>query len=364
MTSHLNLGDANTELRRSRIATALSAHWDELAAPTKRENFSIMRMLDSMMNQKFNRKDSYEGALCDAAARANMSEFDPQRAIVPWGVFADRNLTVGVPSAGGNLVGAQVGDVLDVLRPYSVLANMGVRTVDPGAENLMVPNVTTATTGQWLAHEASELSQSNPVIGVISSAPKTAGALLKASFLFMRQARQGEAFIRRQLLGAMAETLDRAILQGTGSEGQPVGLKYAAGVEELTLIPPATFFDHDDALAMEARASTAGAYDLKWMASPTMRVFLRQQQGAHYDNGGLWRDGKMLDYPAFVTTHCPTLDIYLGDWSLCSVAFWGGGLQIEVDPYTSFKNGAVQVRVLMNCDVYFEKPGSFVRWVE
>lgn len=356
-------GDAQRELRRARIATALSAHWDELAAPSKQENFSIMRMIGAMAEQKFNRRDSYEGAVVDAQARANLTEFDPQRAMVPFGVFANRNLTVATSSAGGNLVGSATGDFVDALRPYSVLTRMGIGTIEPGAENLLVPNVTTPAAGQWLADEQSALSTANPVIGLISSSPKTAGSLVKASLSFARHARQGEAFIRAQLLGAMADTLDRAILQGTGSNGEPTGLKYATGVEQVTNILPETQFISSNAIAMESIAGTAGAYDLKWVTSPTQRKWLRQELSVPSTNGGLWRDGKILDYPAFVTTHCPSEEVFLGDWSRCKVAFWGGGLKIEVDPFTSFKTGAVMVRVLMHCDVYFEKPGSFVRYV-
>ena len=359
--SHLQTGDAQTELRRSRIATALSAHWDELAAPSKREDFSIMRMIDAMANQTFNRRDSYEGALCDAAARANLSEFDPQRAVVPWGVFADRNLTVSASAAGGNLVGAQLGDVLDVLRPYSVLANMGVRTVEPGAENLMVPNVTTAATGQWLADEGSALSDSNPVIGVLSVAPKTAGSLIKASFNFVRQARQGEAFIRSQLQGAMAETLDRAILQGAGNSGEPTGLLVANGVSAQS--GSATSLKMLDMLAVVATAN-ANDDNIKFISTPAVRRTLQGRVCVFDTQTGyrpVWDRNTLADKPATVSTACPTSTIFAGDWSLCSVAFWGGGLQIEVDPFSSFKTGVVQVRVLMHCDVYFEKPGAFVR---
>lgn len=54
--------------------------------------------------------------------------------------------------------------------------------------------------------------------------------------------------------------------------------------------------------------------------------------------------------------------IFFGDWSQCLVALWGAGLDIQVDPYSSFKTGAVQVRILMHCDISFLKPESFSRW--
>lgn len=357
--SQFQMVDHFREHQRAATARELAAYYTEMAAPAVEEKFSVLKMLRAMAEQSFSSGSSYEANLVEAAVISQGRTFDPQRAVVPWGALAQRDLNASALTAGGNMVGRNTVEARDVLRPYSVAARMGVTFAPNQMQDLAIPNLTKPTKGQWLATETSEIVSNDPVIGLTMSKPKTAGAILKASRQLTLQANNCEAFIRAQLLGAMGELLDQAILAGTGINGQPTGLKYASGVNE-----GAGELHMINALAMETSVAEAGGDDdnLKFITTPLVRGLLKQTALDGWGQSQLWHEGKIVGRPATVSTNCPTNMLYLGDWTQCMVALWGTGLDIQVDPYTSFKTGAVQVRVLMHCDVSFLKPAAFYRW--
>lgn len=357
--SQFQMVDRSREQQRANTARDLAAYYTEMAAPAPAEKFSLVKMLRSMAAESFHSGSSYEANLVEAAAISQGGRFDPQRAVVPWGALAQRDLNISTATAGGNMVGKKTTQAADVLRPYSVAARLGVTFAENQMQDLVIPNLTKPTQGNWLATETSDIISNDPVIGVTTSKPKTAGALLKASRQFMLQAGQGEAFIRAQLLGAVGSCLDQGVFAGTGANGQPTGLKFASGINDGT-----GTFALINAVAMETSVSKAGGNDdnLKFITEPAVRGLLKLLPINEWGAQKFWNDGKLTDVPAFVSTDCPESMIFLGDWSQCLVALWGAGLDIQVDPFTSFKTGAVQVRIMMHCDISFLKPAAFSRW--
>jgi hypothetical protein len=168
--------DHASEVRRVNIAKDLASFYAEMAGTKPvEERFSLSRMLNLMAKQQFAAGSCYEAGVCHAAALSQgRGYFSPQSAIVPWGAL-QRDLTASTPFSGGNLIGAVTGSPMDVLRPFSVVARMGVAVVDNLASNLLLPSVGAAATGQWLATEATAITSTTPVIGQVSSTPKTAG---------------------------------------------------------------------------------------------------------------------------------------------------------------------------------------------
>lgn len=323
--------------------------------------FSVMRVLDGMANDDLDRMAPYEATVCRAAAMAQGSHFDPRHVVVPWAaLMGTRDLTAsGVPpSAGGYLVGSNVATALDVLRPFSVTGRMGLSGVDGLTQNLIYPNVNTPATGSWLANEQSSLSVSDATIGAHSAKPKAGGAVMRASYQFMKQARQSEAFIRTQLLGAAGTLLDQAVLQGSGSQGQPLGLLTAPGVGAQS-----GAVTHANMLDIVSTLATAKANDenIRFLTTPAVRRILQAREAVSTSGRMIWERDMVADKPGAVSTDVPAATIFAGDWSQCLVAFWGSGMEIAVDPYANFRSGAVDVRILMNVDVVFLKPAAFVR---
>lgn len=358
MTQSFQPVELQREQSRATVQAAMASMFPELATKNTTEKFSFVRALNDMALQQFHAGSSHEANIADANARAHGGTHDPQRARFPWSAFLQRDLVTTTPSAGGNLVASKVVGALDVLRPYSVVARMGISVLENNMQNLSLPNLTSSVTGQWLATEATAITSSDPTIGVISSKPKTAGALMKASRQFMLQAENAEIVIRQQLLGAMGALLDQAVLQGSGAAGQPTGLVNTAGLGASS--GAVTFANMLDILQTLGTAN-ANDENIKFLTTPAVRRLLQAREIVATSGRMIWEGRQLVGTPASVTTDCPAATILAGDWSQVLVAFWGNGLEIQVDPYTSFVTGAVQVRVLMYADVNVAKPAAFFK---
>jgi len=348
--------DKTREHLRAATARDLANYYAELSAPNPAENFNLLKVLRAMSEQTFLPGSSYEANVVQAAAVSQGADFNPQSVIIPWGALAQRDLTVATPTAGGRLVGANTSQAVDALRPHCLAARLGVKFAENQMQDLLTPNVTTPTTGVWLANEASQIPNSDPVINLNSSKPKTAGALIKASFNFMRQSGQSEQFIRGQLLECMGGMLDAALFAGTGADGQPTGLDIAAGIPASSGV-----FNLINGLAMETEVSAAVGDDsaLAFATTPVVRGLLKQAPGTF---NFLWNNDKLVDRPGYVSSNVPTSRIFLGDWKNAQITLWGAGLQIDVDPYSGFKSGSTQVRILMHADITILKPTAFFKW--
>lgn len=357
--SQFDLLDPASANRRAQIAADLSTFYAELSgvAPEKQRRFSLTRLITRMNDS--NLKDCYEADVCKAAAIAQGRMWSDSRSqIIPWGALLGRGLMTSTPSRGGNLVPTSSVGPLDALLPFSVVARMGVHQVDNLTQDLLLPNITTPVSAQWLENEASTITATDPVIGQVSSAPKTAGALVKASFNFMKQSQFADEVIRTQLLSAVGAALDAAVLAGTGASGQPTGLSIAAGLHAQA--GAVTFANMLDAIETLANAD-AEDEKIKFLTTPSVRRLLQAREITASTGLMLWRNGQLVDRPGYVTTDCPAGTIFAGDWSKVLVAFWGSGIEIVVDPYTNFKSGAIQVRALVHTDVAFTKPQALLR---
>ena len=346
---------------RAMNAAAIESLFPELRTHKRPDSFNLARMLNDMALEQFGASTSYEASLCAATAMAQGGHHDPQRAMLPWSALAgmQRDLIVGSPNAGGNLVGQKVVQAVDVLRPNSLLVRQGIRVIENNMQNLAVPRISSPVTGQWLATDTSPISTSDPVIGVVSSKPKTAGALVKLSRQLLLQGENANAIIAEQLLQCMGDMLDKAVLGGTGLMGQPTGIVNTAGVLNNALSAAITPLNIESSITY-LEGNGVPEENIKVVTVPTVKNYLKYLDSQAWNNlGSAWKDGKLLEVPAFSTSRAPASKIIFGDFSKVQVALWGRGIEIHVDPYTSFTTGAVQVRVLMHCDVQVLQPQAF-----
>lgn len=350
--------DPVREARRANVARDLASFYAEMASPEKKqERFSIARLITAMAENKL--QGTYEGGVCRAAELSQGREWSDTRSqIVPFGALLSRDLTASTPSAGGNLVGSGPVSAMDILRPFSVVARMGVTLADRLTTDLLLPSIGTAATAQWLPTETSEIVSTNPMIGQVASKPKTAGTIVKASLNFMKQSKFADEVIRQQLLGAIGAALDQAVLAGTGASGQPTGLSLVAGVNAQS--GAVTFANMLDSLETLATAD-ADDENIKYLTTPAIRRLLQARDIGSGTGQMIWRNNQLADKPAYVTTDCPAGTIFAGDWSKVMVALWGSGIEIVTDPFTNFKLQAIQVRALIHADVIVSKPAAMLR---
>jgi HK97 family phage major capsid protein len=331
----------------------------DLARRRQFDGFSVARVIEQCNTGPGVVKGELEYEVCAEAADAANRAHDPQRPIIPWGVFARRDLNVAQAGAGGYLVGTDVGAAIDVLRPWSVTARAGVSVISGLQANITLPRTVGNVTGYWLVDELTQATESTATVGSIALAPKTAGAYLEMSRQITLQAAQVEAFTRNELLRTVGTLVDQAVFNGSGSSGEPLGLLNVPGIGTQS----GSSLAYDGVLAMQQTAAEANADDaaVAAIATPAVRKLLSGRERST-GSGFIWDRGQIAGMPGFATTDMPSGNLVVGAWPEIVFASWGPGFEISINPYepTNFRKGIIGVRCFVSCDVAVRHAGAFV----
>ncbi len=254
-----------------------------------------------------------------------------------------RDLTVGTPTAGGNLVATNLvpGSFIDLLRARSRLMQLGATLLTGLVGNVAIPKLTGAATAYWLTNEATAITESQQTVGQLALAPKTLGAYTELSRLLMLQSTPAaEQMVMSDLAKVLALAIDLAGLEG------PVGL---AGITE---------FQTDCASANALSLNSA------YLTTPAVAGLLMQRQRFASTDTPLWTgsvlDGQMAGFAASTTTQLTAASMIFGDFSQVVVGEWSV-LEIALNPYASFAAAITGIRAIQSVDVGVRQASAFSR---
>lgn len=288
----------------------------------------------------------------DAAAHAGRS-FNPARPVVPLELLT-RDMTAAGVSGSQYVVGAESMAPADVLRPYSVAVRAGV-TVLPGLRsNITIPRVTTAASAEWLAGELDPLSGSQPALGDVGMTPKICGSLTTYTKQLRVQQDQLEAFLRSHLLMTIGRAVDVAMIGGSGSAGEPLGIVGTSGVGAES----GTSLGWAGIIAMQQAVADAGSEPTAVVATPAVRKLLQGREKAA-GSGLVWDGATVGGIAAFATAACPAGTLVVADWTQAVLGIWGDGPEIALDEFTGWASGKITMRVLLSVDTALLHPASF-----
>jgi hypothetical protein len=287
---------------------------------------------------------------------------------VPWGALAasQRGLVTTNPSAGGSLVGVSVGPAADVLRPHSVAVRSGWNVLSDLASGALIPSVEEEVNFTWLNAESAAGKNSTPEVGLAQLTPKSASGLISYSGKLLRVggAKMVDAFVKRRLLQAAGRVIDWAALSGrTGrldapenENAGPLGLCATPGVmTESTNNPDQV--QSKLSRAMTFVANKIGSDDMaSFIVAPMFREYVMP---APFRNGSDMDGGKLFGRVVHCSSGMSPLVGAYGDWSNAILALFGAGIELQIDPFTGFKNDIVTMRCIVSMDVAFPNPGAF-----
>jgi HK97 family phage major capsid protein len=272
-----------------------------------------------------------------------------------------RDLVVGTPTAGGNLVADELlsGSFIDLLRNRLALAQAGVTMLTGLQGNISIPRQTSAATAYWVGENASP-TESQQAIDQVNMTPKTVGAYVDYSRrLLLQSSIDVEGMIRNDLARVIALELDRAAIYGTGSSNQPLGLTNTTGIGSQTITTYGTFAEY---IGMETDVATANADggSLRYIINAAARGALKStaKDAAAVAAGFVFEDGEINGYPVIVSNQLQNNDALFGDFSMMIMGMWSG-LDLTVDPYAGATAGTVRVIALQDVDVAVKQPGAF-----
>jgi HK97 family phage major capsid protein len=274
-------------------------------------------------------------------------------------------LAVSTDSSGGYLVPAEVSrDVLMGLRARSAVMRMGP-TVVPLKKSLDVVSLSTGASAVYLAENAAIPISEQTFVQSALLTPKELAALVPVSDRLLRDADDNpsvEEIVRRDLAEVLALRADLAFLRGTGTGGEPRGIRNTPGLTPAPSLgtngrQPA--FDDLKEVVASLRNANAPFSRPGWIFHPRTIGTLERYKDAdgHYlaETGLLSFDatgggGTLLGFPFRTTTQIP-INLSVGSSSDCSEIYyssdwdeaWVGEedtLRIEVSGEATYWTGA------------------------
>jgi HK97 family phage major capsid protein len=291
-----------------------------------------------------------------------------------------RDLVVGTPTAGGNLVQTDVlvGSFIDALRNAMVIDRLGTRMLTGLVGNVAIPRQTGGATIYWVAENTAP-TESQQSIGQVTMSPKTAGGFTDIGRTLMNQTSLDvENFVLNDLAVNLGLGIQQAAINGSGASNQPSGLltRITAGVIGGT---NGAAPDWQDMIDLETAVSVANADvgNMAYLVNAKVRGKLKSTQKFASTNGmPIWDNGAtpINGYQAAVTNAVPSnlvkgtsgatcSAIIFGNFSDLMIGMWGG-VDLIRDPYANSTTGGVRIVALQDVDINVRNVESFATMVD
>ncbi|KHL57074.1 phage major capsid protein [Xanthomonas cannabis] len=276
--------------------------------------------------------------------------------LVPLSAFERRaNTTATAPELVANQHRAD--QYIGPLRDSLLVRSLGVRTLTGLTGNVSIPKAGAGLTAGWVT-EGQALPESQMDFDSVTLTPKHVGGITEMSRQLIQQSSPAiEDLVRDDLSFAVASAIDRAIIAGTGANGQPLGIINRAGVQKDTI--PTTWAD---VLAIEQLLAAINVNPTGWYTSPDVLSALRgilkaPTAGSDY----IATASRIGELAVAVSNASPANTAILGDWSQVLLGQWGA-VEILVNPYaeTPYRRGGVLVRAMATVDVAVRHEEAFV----
>lgn len=270
-----------------------------------------------------------------------------------------RDLTVGAPTAGGNLVATNLlaGSFIDLLQNKSLFFQLGVQRLTGLIGNVAFPRKTAAGTFYWVAENTAPAAESAPAFDQVTMSPNEGGMYEDYSRRLLLQATPSiDLLVQNDIVSGCALGFDKSIAHGTGGT-QPQGIIGTSGIGSVT----GAGFGWEQAVEFETDVAVANgdigtmAFVMGAAARGILKTRLKALNTAEFL---IDRDQRMNGYPVNVTNQMDAGYILFGVFSQALVGEWNT-LDLLVDPYTGSSVGTIRVRAFIAVDVAVPQPGAF-----
>lgn len=322
-------------------------------------SFSFIKALNYLANpgdQSARRAAEFEIEVGKAAAK--QYERSSNGIVVPNEVLR-RDLVVGTPTAGGNLVDDVLlsGSFIDLLRNRLALSQAGMTMLSGLQGNISIPRQTSAATAYWVGENSSP-TESQQAIDQVNMSPKTCGAFVDYSRrLLLQSSIDVEGMVRNDLARVIALELDRVGIYGTGSSNQPLGINNTSGIGSQTLTSFGTFAEYIG-METDVAVANADAGSLRYIVNASARGALKSTEKASNTAQFVFENNEINGYPVIVSNQLQNNDALFGDFSMLIMGMWSG-LDLTVDPYAGATAGTVRIIALQDVDFAVKQAGAF-----
>lgn len=265
-------------------------------------------------------------------------------------------LSTTSPGAGGVLVPANMArEVIESLRPTSILRSFGARPLPLVNGNMSLPRIKGNTTVGYIGMDT-DINVTGMVFDDLKLQSKKLAALVPISndlLKFSGVSPQVDAIVVADLFTSTGLYEDITFIRSNGNGGAtPKGLRYWAPAFNIVTAPAGTSLAELDAflggLMLRVEMSNANLAASGWIMSPRSIRFL---QALRDGNGNKAypeiEQGKLKGYPFKLSTQIPVnlgaggdeSEIYFGDYSDCYIGETGE-MVLAYSTEASYKDGS------------------------
>ena len=298
---------------------------------------------------------------------------------VPDDCWGKRAYVAGTATAGGNLIATDLlaDNFVEALRDRLAVAELGATMLTGLVGDVSIPKRTGSATAYWFGADNSDsVTESTGTIGTISMSPKTVGAYSKFSRLMELQSTPDiEQLIRNDFVALLADAIDTAAINGTGSSNQPTGILQTSGIGSVAggTNGAAPTLDHLLDLKKEVAVDNADVATCGFLSNAKVESVLgklKDSQGQYLLSPyGAELGRSQIAGRRFELSNNVPSNLTKGTGTDLSAVIYGnfndlligmfGQLEILVDPYTDFAKGTVGVRALQSIDIAVRHAESF-----
>jgi HK97 family phage major capsid protein len=298
------------------------------------------------------------------------SQFSTSGCVLPWyEPGRERRDMTATGGSSGNQGGMSVGtDVLEIgaaLRDQLVLEKMGARVFGGLRSDIDFPRGKAGLAAEWLSENA-EAAEQSFTFGKLALTARRVTAWIDVSWQLLMQGASIERFLRLELMGALAHEIQRAVIAGSGSSGQPLGILNTPGLGSVVGGADGLAPTYANICGLEETVATAKADrgNLGWLVSPAGRRKLRNTEALASSGNSIWPLSEaysLFGYPAGVVTAVPDNLTKGASTEVCSaiaflefseliICFWGPGIGVEAHPVGSHLEGKTRIFATAHVD--------------
>lgn len=297
--------------------------------------------------------------------------------LLPWNAPLARKRAADTTTWAGTIQTTVMGTLIDLLRPKLALARLGARVLTGLDGPFNMPKKTSAPTAAWVAEGAS-LTPAQAAIGNVAWTPKTVGASTEITRKLLIASSSNfdiQEMVEDDLTDAIAQAVEIAAINGSGSGAQPLGILQRGGsVNSIAMGTnggPLTWKVLNQVIG-KVEGSNAPADKRGWLINPTTLAWMggtpREAGQPKYlwdaDNPGF----PIAAYRAETTTNLPSnltkgsgtnlSALIYGNWAEMIIAMFSG-IDVVVNPYSLDLSGGIRITAFQDCDVNLRYPEAF-----
>ena len=309
---------------------------------------------------------------------------------VPFSALTRATYVTSTANVGGNLVETDLldGDFIEALRNASPVMGLGVRSMTGLVGDVAIPRRSGVASTYYLSSETTAITQSESTFDQVTMSPKNLAALSKYSRQTLLQATPGiEELVRRDLTDGINAAVDSAVLNGSGSSGQPTGIRNTSGIGSVAMGTNGGAITMEKIVDLETEVTQDNAFgpNMAYVTNAKVMGGLKKLRaggssatdGAFLYNTDLQAVGRgptpltLNGYPIAVTNAVPSnltkgssssvcSALVAGDFSQAMLGFYGNGLEITVGTDADdFSKALTSVRGIITFDVAVRQASAF-----